>query len=206
MAITSIKTGSSFTNLKKYNDFLGPNPAFVPNDYESIATTTLTTASSSITFSSIPATYTHLQLRIICRSSSGNNYDNIFMSFNSDSGSNYTSHYLAGNGATADAYAWTSDTKIQSFYTAGGTAGSNVFAISVIDILDYANTSKYKTTRHLNGFDNNGTGTGNYAKGTVDLSSGLWQNTSAISSINLQINGGVNFTQYSSFALYGIKV
>jgi hypothetical protein len=184
---------------------IGSYVAGVPNDYESIATTTLTTASSSITFSSIPATYTHLQLRIITRSSSANNYDNIWMRLNSDTNSNYASHYLAGNGATADAYAWSSETQIRSFYTTGGTASSNVFSVSVIDILDYANTSKYKTTRHLNGFDNNGTGTSNYDKGTIVLSSGLWQNTSAISSINLQINGGVNFTQYSSFALYGIK-
>jgi hypothetical protein len=179
---------------------------FAPSGaYDSIATVNVSSATSSITFSSIPSTYTHLQLRGISRSSSGNNYDNLIIGFNSDTGANYASHYLAGNGATADSYAWTSDTAIRSFYTSGGGAISGVFAASVIDILDYANTSKFKTTRQLNGFDNNGTGTSNYDKGTVDLSSGLWRSTSAISSINLQINAGVNFTQYSQFALYGIK-
>ena len=172
--------------------------------YDSIATVTVGSATSSITFSSIPSTYTHLQIRGITRSSSANNYDNLWISFNSNN-SGYSSHYLAGNGATADAYAWTSDSYIRSFYTSGGGTTSGVFAASVIDILDYANTSKYKTTRHLNGFDNNGTGTSNYDKGTVDLSSGLWQNTSAITSITLQINGGVNFVTGSQFALYGIK-
>jgi len=173
--------------------------------YDSIATVNVSSATSSITFSSIPSTYTHLQIRGITRSSSGNNYDNLWLRFNSDTNSNYASHYLAGNGATADAYAWSSETQIRSFYTTGGTASSNVFSVSVIDILDYANTSKYKTTRHLNGFDNNGTGTSNYDKGTIDLSSGLWRSTSAVSAITFIINGGVNFTQYSSFALYGIK-
>jgi len=173
--------------------------------YDSIATVNVSSATSSITFSSIPSTYTHLQIRGITRSSSGNNYDNLWLRFNSDTNSNYASHYLAGNGATADGYAWSSEAQIRSFYTTGGTASSNVFSASVIDILDYANTSKYKTTRHLNGFDNNGTGTSNYDKGTIDLSSGLWRSTSAVSAITFIINGGVNFTQYSSFALYGIK-
>jgi len=178
---------------------------FAPSGaYDSIATVTVGSATSSITFSSIPSTYTHLQIRGITRSSSGNNYDNLIMGFNSNT-SGYSSHYLAGNGATADAYAWTSDSAIRSFYSAGGTAASNVFAAVIIDILDYANTSKYKTTRHLNGFDNNGSGTGDYAKGTVELSSGLWQNTSAISTINFQLNGGVNFVTGSQFALFGIK-
>jgi len=64
MAITSIKTGSSFTNLVKYNDFLGPNSAYIPTSYESIASATGTGSSNTITLSSIPSTYKHLQLRI----------------------------------------------------------------------------------------------------------------------------------------------
>jgi hypothetical protein len=199
MAIRSLKSGT-FSR----SGLVG-NPVIMPGSYESIATVTVSSATSSIVFSSIPSTYTHLQIRGITRSSSANNYDNIWMRFNSDTGSNYASHYLAGNGAAADAYAWSSETQIRSFYTTGGAASSNVFSVSVLDILDYANTSKNKTTRHSNGFDNNATGTGDYAKGTVVLSSGLWRSTSAVSAIEFTINGGANFTQYSSFALYGVN-
>jgi hypothetical protein len=181
-------------------------PALNASSYDSIATVTVGAGgSSSISFTSIPSTYKHLQIRGILRSNSANNYDNVSLRFNSDSGSNYASHYLAGNGASASAYAWTSAAQIESFYTAGGGGISNMFSATVIDILDYANTSKYKTTRHLNGFDNNGTGAFDFAKGAVLLSSGLWQNTSAISTVTLSVTVGGNFAQYSTFALYGIK-
>ena len=67
MAVTSVKTGSSFTNLTKYNDFLGPNSAYIPTSFDSIASATGTGSSGTITFSSIPQTYKHLQIRGIGR-------------------------------------------------------------------------------------------------------------------------------------------
>ena len=70
-----------------------------------------------------------------------------------------------------------------------------IFGTFIVDILDYANTNKYKTMRALDGFDANGSG---YAV----LWSGNWRSTSAVSTIT--ITGGT-FAQYSSFALYGIK-
>jgi hypothetical protein len=186
--------------------FASANQSAAATSFESIATTTVGAGgASSISFSSIPGTYKHLQLKGILRDNSANNYDNVSLRFNSDSGSNYASHYLAGNGASASAYAWTSAAQIESFYTAGGAAISNMFSAVVIDILDYANTSKYKTTRQLVGYDNNGNGGSDFAKGAVLLSSGLWQSTSAISSITLTVTIGSNFAQYSHFALYGIK-
>ena len=76
---------------------------------------------------------------------------------------------------------------------------NNGFAGFVSDVLDYANTNKYKTTRSLNGNDQNGSG-------YLWFASVLWMNTNAISTVTITTAGGSNtFNQYSQFALYGIK-
>jgi hypothetical protein len=161
-------------------------------NYESIATVTLGSAQSSITFSSIPSTYTHLQIRGTTKSTSG--LVSSFVNFNSDTGSNYSQHQLIGDGATASASGNGSAT---AFYANIFTNTANNYGATVIDILDYANTNKYKTVRTLSGYDANGSG-------YVTLRSGLWQSTSAITNIVFSPSGG-NYDQYSSFALYGIK-
>jgi hypothetical protein len=173
--------------------------AFLPGDYESIATTTVGAGgSSSVTFSGIPSTYTHLQVRTICQVSySSNDYDSINYRFNSDTGSNYAYHILRGNGSNAAVGSGTSTDRAFAIYTALVSGSSSVFGTSIIDILDYANTNKYKTVRSIGGADFNGSG-------GVGLSSGLWMNTNAINSITFANNNG-NWNQYTQFALYGIK-
>jgi len=158
--------------------------------YDSIATVTVGSPVASITFSSIPATYTHLQIR--CLSSTGAEI-NGYMQFNSDTtAANYRFHALEGNGATA--YGATGNDFTISY---DNTTNADTFSVQVIDILDYANTNKYKTSRTLTGFDRNGSG-------VVGLYSLLWMNTNAVTSIVLKPNSG-NWKQDSSFALYGIK-
>ena len=171
----------------------------VTNSYASIATTTLTTATASVTFSSIPATYTHLQLRGIGRSaqSGAGNNNGIYARFNSDSGANYAFHFLSGNGTAASAAGVATQTEL--FVNAANPRGgdtASAYSAQVIDILDYANTNKYKTVRALTGDDLNGSG-------IVRLFSGLWMSATAISSITLTMEG--NFETYSQFALYGVK-
>ena len=164
-------------------------------DYESIATTTVGAGgSATITFSSIAGTYSHLQIRMLSNDGSGNN--NAFMRFNSDTGSNYSWHFLQGDGSAASAGASTSQTAMICGKT-GVTATGN--GVAVIDILDYANTNKYKTIRSLSGTDYNNT------NGRLFYSSGSWRSTSAVTTITLTNDSGTDFTQYSSFALYGIK-
>jgi hypothetical protein len=165
--------------------------------YESIATTTLSTATTTITFSSISGTYKHLQIRALSRKSSAGGGDGIFIRFNSDSGSNYSLHQIDGDGSSASADRSASATQINSTTTATSSHSANVFGAQIWDILDYANTNKYKTLRAMNGFDNNGSG-------KVRYGGGVWMNTNAITQIDLTGNGD-NFAQYSSFALYGIK-
>jgi hypothetical protein len=167
--------------------------------YESIATVTVGSGgSSTVSFTSIPATFTHLQVRLIARGgsgSSGSSYMNL--TFNSVGSSVYSAHQLYGDGSSAAANAFSSQSIIYVNRIAGAGTNSSTFGSVVMDILDYASTSKYKTIRALGGYDDNGTG-------RISLTSGLYQQTTAISSLTLTPEAG-SFPQYSSFALYGIK-
>lgn len=170
------------------------------NSYESIATTTVGAGgSASITFSSIASTYQHLQLRILGRSDrSVVNNDYLEVTFNSDTGANYSFHQLLGDGASASANSGTSQNNILVSRIATTTGSASIFGGIVLDILDYDDTNKYKTTRSLGGADQNGSG-------LIYLNSGLWMNTAAITSITVKPSSSNNFVQYSQIALYGIK-
>jgi len=175
-----------------------------PTSFESIATLSGTGSSGTITFNSISGTYKHLQIRGIGRSGdTTGNYANTNFRFNGDTGSNYAGHYVIGNGASASAFAWSSQTFALGPFSTNANALTSNYALFVIDILDYTDTNKYKTIRTLNGFDNNGTGSTDFNKGIVGLSSGLWMSTSAITSISIINNG--SWTTDTTFALYGIK-
>ena len=200
-------SASSVTGRTNYGSMLAGNPAFeFPGSFVPIATVTVGgTSQNSIIFSSIPATYAHLQIRASAKDTQPSHTDDgIYMYLNDDTGANYTRHSIVGDGATVMAYgaASTSIAAVGQSATSNG-AQNNVFAPNVIDILDYANTNKYKTTRTLNGFDNNNNGSVDFDKGIVGISSGLWQSTSAINTITLFCAG--NWSQYTQFALYGVK-
>ena len=170
------------------------------SSFESIQTVTVGSGgSSSISFTSIPATYTHLQIRGIGRTDrSEGNQDALKIRYNSDTGNNYAIHYLLGNGSSVSAGASTGISGVFADGITNTNSAANCFGAFVIDILDYANTNKYKTNRALSGREDNTVGAGWFE-------SGLWVNTNAISSITIIPNSGPNFLQYSQFALYGIK-
>lgn len=170
--------------------------AGVTGDYQSIATTVVdASADLTITFSSIPSTYKHLQIRAIALSAS--NSVPVLLRFNSDTGSNYSQHYLAGQGSVTASGAGTSTSAVTlTGIYARFLYPSDAWAF-VIDILDYADTNKYKTVRALHGADSNGSG-------EINLTSGNWRNTAAVSTITLSM-AATGFSQYSHFALYGIK-
>lgn len=169
--------------------------------FESIATVTVGSGgTSTITFSNIPGTYTHLQVRWIGRGTLANEpHVGQRVNFNSDTNSNYSNHLLRGDGASvfvAQGGNETSNNYLPRITAAGATAG--IFGLVVMDILDYANTNKFKTIRCLGGTDRNGSG-------EVRWTSGNWRSTSAITSMSFAINDGGNFAEYTQFALYGIK-
>ena len=167
------------------------------NSYESIATVTVGAGgSSSISFSSIPSTYKHLQIRLIAFEA---NDKLIRIRANSDTGANYTYHALEGNGSSASASGGASKSALDFMYNyAASGYSANSPTVGIIDILDYQNTNKYKTVRSLGAIDYNGAG-------VIRLESGAWLSTSAISTITLDAYNAGTFAQYSSFALYGVK-
>ena len=164
------------------------------NSFESIQTVTVgSSAVSTIDFTSIPGTYKHLQIR--CTTLSSLNLYTVWARFNDDSGTNYSGHQIFGTGSGTGAGG---DANITYVYPGVSSINTALYtAVTIIDILDYANTNKYKTVRALTGADGNGSG-------QVKLTSGSWRNTNAITKITIG-NDGSNFNQYSSFALYGIK-
>lgn len=166
------------------------------NSYESIQTFTVGAGGqSTISFTSIPSTYKHLQIRSSLLTASSGQV--IKIQFNGDTSSVYAEHSLSGNGTSAAADAVTS---LSGGVIFGRVVGaSTTYPTGIItDILDYTSTSKNKVIRSLGGFDANGSG-------EINLVSSLWPSTSAITSISLSTFSGANFAQYSSFALYGIK-
>lgn len=170
----------------------------VGTSFESIATTTLSSNTATITLSSIPQTYTHLQLRILARTTRTAGPDILGLYMNGSTASDYADHLVYGDGASALVDRNTDYPQINVQRLATTNSGSNIFSGIVIDILDYANTNKFKTIRYLSGFDANGSG-------RVGLGSGLWRSTNAITSLNIFSLYTENYTQYSQFALYGIK-
>ena len=201
VTVSGLTGGTSYTFTVTATNASGTSPAssasnsitpVSPLGYESISTVTTTSAVSSITFSSIPSTFTHLQVRIFSLMESG---DNFKMTINNDTASNYSWHQITGDGSSAGAAAGTSTTFM---YVGNNNTGSAVIGnVSIIDILDYADTNKYKTVRALHGSDANGSG-------LIALRSGNWRSTSAITRIDLTPSVN-NFKQYSHFALYGVK-
>ena len=176
--------------------WVGGEPDF--GVFESIATTTLGSSTSTVTFSSIPATYKHLQIRYMARTDRANNEDIVLVRFNSDTGSNYSRHFLYGDGASVGVGGAANQTYILTDGCTGASATSGIFGVGLVDVVDYANTNKFKTLRGLTAYDRNG-------GGLVVVNSGNWRSTSAITSITITSFNSANFVQYSHFALYGIK-
>jgi hypothetical protein len=167
--------------------------------FESIATVTVGAGgSSTITFSSIPATYKHLQVRAISRTTFAGPATGINARFNSDTGSNYALHQLYGDGSSAASYAASAQSSMSISTTIGSTGLANAFGVFILDILDYGNINKHKTVRCLVGKELNGSG-------QAALYSSVWLNSSAVTTLTILPSDGSNFSQYSSFALYGIR-
>jgi hypothetical protein len=178
--------------------------AAVVGDYESISSTSGSGSSATITLSSIPSTYKHLQLRMLVKgTSTAGGYATLCrLNFNTDTtATNYYTHYLLGDGSTASAGAGNTFQSYAFASTGSITSANGAYSVHIVDILDYANTNKYKTVRVLTGVDTNG-------NGGMILGSMLWKDTTAINSLTFQNTDATyfgNFTTGSSFALYGVK-
>lgn len=156
-----------------------------------IATTTLGSAASTITFSSISSAYTDLRLVLVAQTSGG---ANIGYRFNSDSGSNYSYTLLYGDGSSAGSYAQTGTDKNYVLLWSSSATSPN-WCLNTIDIFSYAgSTNKTSLARASN--DANGSG-------TIENVVNLWRSTSAITSIQLSLQAGT-FAVGTTATLYGI--
>jgi hypothetical protein len=164
--------------------------------FESIATAT-GSGQTTLTFSSIPSTYTALQIRYAIKPTTGTG-EALRLQVNGDTGSNYSRHALAGNGSTANASGSASGTFTWAGDNAAGTQTSGYPYVGLIDIHDYASTTKNKTVRTFVGTDSN-------SAGGVSLTSGVWLNTAAITSVTLFFPSGDSLATGSLVSLYGIK-
>ena len=202
MAIFKFSNAGGFGTFTRYNDFLAGNLAVVADkgSMYPLGVFTLSANQTTISFTNIPQTYTHLQLRIFARQAGSWSEGSYFsLRMNSDSGNNYASHHLRGIGSgTPTSSANTSSNLIFVNRITNASQGTSIFGASIIDILDYRNVNKNKTIRYFSGFDNNGSG-------EVAFGSGLWMNSStAVSSLQLGVDTG-DFVTNSTFTLYGVQ-
>lgn len=165
--------------------------------YESIATITPSSGATIITFSSIPSTYKHLQIRWLANTYNATSNEGLYIQFNGDTAANYSWHALNGDGSGAysnGAANVTYPCLTSNVLPATGTT----YAAGILDVQDYSVTTKNKTARMIAGRDTNGATTQ-----TINLSSGAWFNTAAITSLSFRTGSG--FSSTSVFSLYGIK-
>jgi hypothetical protein len=167
------------------------------NSYESIATVTASSGATSITFSSIPSTYKHLQVRWMANTYNTTSNEGLYIQFNGVTTASYSFHYLNGDGSGAGASGGGSVTYPCLTPTILPPTGST-YGVGILDVIDYADTTKNKTARMFSGKDTNGATTQN-----VVLASGAWYSTNAINSLTFKT--GTGFSSTSTFALYGVK-
>ena len=168
--------------------------------YDLLETTTLTSSASSVTFSGLGSysDYAHLQIRGIARGDrSSNTRGALSFNINGDTGGNYAWHYLRGDGSSVTSNRGVSASRMQYLWEIPAVnATANQFSSATIDFLDFSNTNKNTTMRLLQGIAG--------ADNQVGIASGLWNNTSAVTSIDI-IDLFGNLVSGSRLSLYGIK-
>lgn len=167
--------------------------------YDAIASSTLSSATNTVTFSSIPSTYEHLQIRAYVRGDRVGGGDAAIIRFNNDTGANYVASRLYGSVSTAGSDGFTARTSVflASNIPTPGYSATVAFEAAICEILDYASTNKNTTVRTIAGSDTNGSG-------LVEINGGVWLNTAAVNRIDI-ICATNNFVAGSVFALYGLK-
>lgn len=161
----------------------------MPVTYETVATTTLTTATASVTFSSISGTYTDLV--VVIEGTATTSFGQVQMRFNGDTGTNYSTTYMWGTGSTAVS---DRDSNISTGGSNPGFLGTGR-GNNIINIQSYSNTTTNKTAIARSSVP------GNRVTATVNL----WRSTAAVNEVRFNILGGDTFASGCTFSLYGIK-
>lgn len=176
----------------------------VPNSFDSIATANPANNATSVTFSNIPGTYKHLQIRAFWQHNGASPSEaSLQLYFNNDTTTAYSRHQIYAYGGTlaTGSNGDASATRLNGNTAVASTA--NFYAVSIIDIFDYADTTKATSTRAFGGQPNNNA-TDNF--GVIQMRSGAWNSTSTVTRIDLDIQLSNTFKSFSRIALYGIEV
>jgi hypothetical protein len=147
--IFKMSNAGGFKSLNRYYDMLAGNTVWNPWEpagaYESIAAITVPSGGvASVTFSSTPQTYSHLQIRSLLRGTNASSAIETFIRYNGTSTNYLGGHQFYGQGTSVTA---DSDNRTDSnylMYSTAASATSNLFTVCVTDILDYTNTDKNK--------------------------------------------------------------
>ena len=159
--------------------------------YSPIATTTANGSSNSVTFSSISGSYTDLVLVVNNANTTAADYDGVALRFNSDTGTNYSRTYMYGDGTSTASVRQTNGTNL----IVGISSPNNVIRTNtIVYIQNYSNTTTYKSTLSRS----------NDANLVTYAIVGMWRNTAAITSVTVVSNGSGNWSNGSTFTLYGI--
>lgn len=191
---------SEITDNRWYDSMLAGNPSI--GSYQLIATANGTGVANArtITFSSIPSDYSHLQIRFVAKNITIDTRD-LNIRFNTATTSIYSWYTLIGNGSTATGAgnAVTQETVLQNAIARSTVAG--LMGFGVIDIADYANPNKNKSVRALHAVVDP------TALDFVSITGGNFANNEPISVIELTLNGtsAEAFTTSTRFSLYGIR-
>ena len=162
----------------------------MPVTYTPIASQTLSSSATTVTFSSIPSTYTDLVL-VTNAAATTNTFGEI--RFNSDTATNYSRTVIYGDGSSAISFIDTTDPNGFNYDFVPASLGN----IATFHIMNYANTTTFKTTLAR---VNNA-----YSGGATEATVALWRSTSAITTVTLALNSTHSYIAGSTFTLYGIK-
>ena len=164
--------------------------------FELIESQVLASTATSVTFSSIPQTYKHLQVRFTSRFTDAYTGSNFSFRVNGDTGANYASHRIVNQSASIFADNLSATSTPYLGFMPGGNATANTFNGGIIDLLDYTSTVKTKTFRAF---------IGSQSFDRMSIGSGLWNSTSAVTSLTLREPSGLTLAIGCRFSLYGIK-
>jgi hypothetical protein len=210
ITVSGLTTGTAYTftvkgdtNYGVASDYSAASNSVTPaspSSFESIASAAGNGSSNTITFSSIPSTYTSLQVRIFGKDTRNSTQYSVDGTITLNSVTTYGMHYLRGNGTTASASGAASNTIIilPNAIATSRSGMTSVGSVAIIDIHDYKSTTRNKTVRAFGGIDTNGVGQfGPY------LASGVSVDTAAVTSITLGCDTA--WTTDTTIALYGVK-
>jgi hypothetical protein len=200
-----MSNAGGMSTVTRYTDMLAGNAAFIDTAFQSIATSTVTTSGvTSVSFNSIPQTFTHLQIRASVRSNSVAAYDAFYIYNLDGSGvsSQMANHYIYATGSSVGVNAYTAQFSAQMGFVPAANTLANNFGAGIVDILDYTNTNKNKTLRALTGYDDNGNTLGNpFITFASAYSAQL--GTNAVTNLTFIINN--SFAIGTKFSLYGVS-